>query len=147
MPELDKVQPEEDLLFAFASTIAATLALGLADGGSDYLDLLLISPSVPPDIRLRIFGVGKACSFLRSRRSLPLAQAMRVRNAALVEREAVTLPLDHAFGFELADVGPAAIEVQRQRRRADGRGSIGDGRAINGNGLRHRIGPCWVAVG
>jgi len=30
-----------------------------------------------------------------------------------VEREAVTLLLDHAFGFELADVGPAAIEVQR----------------------------------
>ena len=36
-----------------------------------------------------------------------------VGNAALVEREAVTLPLDHAFGFELADVGPAAIEVLR----------------------------------
>jgi hypothetical protein len=29
MPELDKVQPEEDLLFAFASTIAAALGLGL----------------------------------------------------------------------------------------------------------------------
>ena len=29
MPELDKVQPEEDLLFAFASTIAAALAIGL----------------------------------------------------------------------------------------------------------------------
>jgi len=24
-----------------------------------------------------------------------------------------TLPLDHAFGFELRDVRPAAIEVQR----------------------------------
>jgi hypothetical protein len=32
-------------------------------------------------------------------------------NAALIEREAVTLPLEHAFGFELAD--PAAIEMQR----------------------------------
>ena len=34
-------------------------------------------------------------------------------NPARVEREAVTLPLDHAFGFELADVGPAAIKVLR----------------------------------
>jgi hypothetical protein len=37
----------------------------------------------------------------------------QVSNAASIEREAVTFPLDHAFGFELADVGPAAIEVQR----------------------------------
>ncbi|HEY0848474.1 MAG TPA: hypothetical protein VGD96_01060 [Bradyrhizobium sp.] len=29
MPELDKVQPEEDLLFAFTSTIAAALGIGL----------------------------------------------------------------------------------------------------------------------
>ena len=29
MPELDKVQPEEDLLFAITSTIAVALALGL----------------------------------------------------------------------------------------------------------------------
>ena len=35
------------------------------------------------------------------------------RAVTLIEREAVTLPLDHAFGFELADVGPAAIEVLR----------------------------------
>ena len=60
---------------------------------------------------------------LRARRLLPLApQVSQVDNAALIEREAVTLPLDHAFGFELADVGPAAIEVLRQCRRADGRG-------------------------
>jgi hypothetical protein len=45
---------------------------------------------------------------------LPLApQVPQVYNAALIEWEAVTLPLDHAFGFELADVGPAAIKVQR----------------------------------
>src|SRR5262249_41488888 len=43
-----------------------------------------------------------------------------IGNAALIKREAVTLPMDHAFGFELADVGPAAIEMQRQFRRADG---------------------------
>jgi hypothetical protein len=29
MPELDKVQPEEDLLFAFASTIAVAFGIGL----------------------------------------------------------------------------------------------------------------------
>jgi len=35
------------------------------------------------------------------------------------------MSLAHTLGFELADVGPGAIEVQRQRRRADGRGSCG----------------------
>jgi hypothetical protein len=35
----------------------------------------------------------------------------RRKYAAPVEWEAVTLPLDHAFGFELPDVGPAAIKV------------------------------------
>ena len=49
-------------------------------------------------------------------------QVSQVGNAALIEREAITLPLDHAISFELADVGPAAIEMQRQCRRADGRG-------------------------
>jgi len=34
-------------------------------------------------------------------------------------REAVPLALDHAQGFELADIGPAAIEVLRQCRGAD----------------------------
>jgi hypothetical protein len=31
----------------------------------------------------------------------------------LIERVSVSLPLDYAFGFELADVGPAAIAMQR----------------------------------
>ena len=54
------------------------------------------------------------CVCFRARRLPPLApQVSQIGNAALVEREAATLPLDHAFGFELADVGPAAIEVQR----------------------------------
>ena len=49
---------------------------------------------------------------LTSRRLLPLApQLSQVGNAALVERETVTLPLDHALGFELADLGPAAIKM------------------------------------
>jgi hypothetical protein len=64
-------------------------------------------------------------------------QKSQVRNAALLKREALTLSLDHAFSFELADVGVAATEVPRQRRRADGcrlsgsrsRGRLGDGRA------------------
>jgi hypothetical protein len=44
----------------------------------------------------------------------PLApQVPDVGNAALVKRVAVTLPLDHAFGFELADVRVGSIEVQR----------------------------------
>src|SRR5439155_4617595 len=83
---------------------------------------------------------------LRARRLLPLPpQVSQVGNAALVEREAVTLPLDHAFGFELADIGPTAIEVLRQRRRADGRCHSesglrgrwpGGGRAIDGDGLQ-----------
>jgi hypothetical protein len=37
----------------------------------------------------------------------------KIGHTALVEREAVTLPLDHAFGFELPDVGRAAIKVLR----------------------------------
>jgi len=45
---------------------------------------------------------------------LPLApQISQIGDAAPIKREAVTLLLDHAFGFELADVRAAAIEVQR----------------------------------
>jgi hypothetical protein len=75
----------------------------------------------------------------------------RSSSARMVEREAVTLPLDHAFGFELANVCPAAIEVHGQCRRADGRGlsgsRLGDGRAIIGDGLSHRVRSCCVATG
>jgi len=42
------------------------------------------------------------------------------------------LPLDHTFGFELADVGPAAIKVQRQCRRADGIAGLPDRRREEG---------------
>jgi hypothetical protein len=86
---------------------------------------------------------------LTARRLPPLApQVSEVSNAALVEREAAALPLDHAFGFELADVGPAAIEVQRQCRRADARGlsgsrsrdRFGDGRY----GFGHQRYSCCV---
>jgi hypothetical protein len=82
------------------------------------------------------------------------AASIAGRQPALVEREAVTLPLDHAFGFELADVGSAAIEMQRQCGRADGRGlggsqsrdRLGNGPAINRDGLCHRVRSCCVAV-
>jgi hypothetical protein len=75
-----------------------------------------------------------------ARRLPPLApQVSQVSDAASIEREAVTLPLDHAF-FELADVGPAAVEVQRQCRRADGRGLFGI--AVEGQAWR-RTGDQW----
>ena len=72
--------------------------------------LLLLDPYAQQRRLCRgIFGVSRS-----ARRLLPLApQVSQVGNAALVEREAVSLPLDHAFGFELADVSPAAIEVLR----------------------------------
>ena len=57
-------------------------------------------------------------------------QVSQVSNAALVE--AVTLPLDHAFGFELADVGPAAIEVQRANADALTVAGLGDRRRMTG---------------
>ena len=62
---------------------------------------------------LDVIGVTSARGLLRSR--------TQIGDAAAIEWEAVTLPLDHPLGFELADAGPAAIEMQRQCRRADGR--------------------------
>ncbi len=41
MSELDKAQPEANLISASTSTIFLRLGLGLADGSSDYLGLLL----------------------------------------------------------------------------------------------------------
>ena len=40
-------------------------------------------------------------------------QVSQVGNAVLIEREAVTLPLDHALIHQLRNVGPAAIKVRR----------------------------------
>jgi hypothetical protein len=86
---------------------------------------------------------------LAARRSLPLApQVSQVGNAALVKRESVTLPLDHALDFKLTDVCAAAIEVLCQCRRADGLGPSGswsrdrlsEGRA----GLGHQRHSCCV---
>ncbi|MBR0697837.1 hypothetical protein [Bradyrhizobium lablabi] len=54
--------------------------------------------------------------------------------AALVERKTVTLALDHGLGFELVDVRAAALEVQRQRQRADGRGLSGSRSRNSGDG-------------
>ncbi|MGO4513279.1 hypothetical protein AB4Z51_40525 [Bradyrhizobium sp. 2TAF36] len=93
---------------------------------------------------------------LTARRLSPLTpQISQVGHAALIKREAATLALDHAFGFELADVGPAAIKMLRECRRADrrglsrsrSRGGVGDGR----NGLGHQryflLHPCCIAAG
>ena len=74
------------------------------------------------------------------------AASSDVGNAALIEREVITVSLDHTFGFELANVGAGAIEVQRQCRSADGlgpsgsrsRGRLGDGREPH---------SCCVAAG
>ena len=72
---------------------------------------LLLGNAEPDQFGLRPLKISVR---LTAWRLPPLApQVSQVGNAALVEREAVTLPLDHAFGFELADVGPAAIEVPR----------------------------------
>ena len=54
-------------------------------------------------------------------------QISQIGDAVLVEREAVTLPLDHAIGFELADIGPAAIKV------------LADADALT-------VGAWWIAV-
>ena len=71
------------------------------------------------------FSIRRSCSIsvltrdvgrvgFTARRLLFLAsQEPQVGHTRRIEREAVTLPLDHAFGFELADVGPAAIKVLR----------------------------------
>ena len=72
---------------------------------------LLLGNAEPDQFGLRPLKISVR---LTAWRLPPLApQVSQVGNAALVEREAVTLPLDHAFGFELADVGPAAIKVLR----------------------------------
>ena len=51
--KLDKMQPWVNVLAAFASTIVGAFCRRLADGGSDYLGLLLIfslsrRPVTPP---------------------------------------------------------------------------------------------------
>jgi hypothetical protein len=72
---------------------------------------LLLSNAEPDQFGLRPLKINVRLAAWR----LPLLapQVSQVGNAALVEREAVTLPLDHALGFELVDIGPAAIEMRR----------------------------------
>jgi hypothetical protein len=47
----------------------------------------------------------------RPREKIMAPQVSQVSGAALVKRKAVTMPLDHAFRFELADIRAAAIEM------------------------------------
>jgi len=92
-----------------------------------------------PDAQQRRLGRGRVCISRSARRLLPLAsQVSQIGDAALIEREAAALPLDHTVGCEFADVGQAAIEVHRQCGHAGGRGlsgwqsraRFGDGRSI-----------------
>jgi hypothetical protein len=97
-----------------------------------------------------------------ARRQPPCAAIAAARAASIAGRQRGSrragsrhLALDHAFGFELADVGPAAIKVLCQCRRANGRGlggspsrdRLGDGRAIKTDGFSHRVRSYCVAVG
>ena len=74
----------------------------------------------------KVMGAKMRAETARKARRLPslAPQVSQIGKAALVERKNVTLPLDYAFGFELPDVGPAAIKVLRQCRRVDGRGFL-----------------------
>jgi hypothetical protein len=88
----------------------------LVDQGIDIVPAHQLAPLLH-QTQLQHFGFGpdvfSVC--LTPWRLLPLpSQVSQVGNAALIEQEAITLPLDHAFRFELADVGPAAIEVERE---------------------------------
>jgi hypothetical protein len=102
------------------------------------------------------FGLGpiKTNVRLTARRLPPLVpQASQVGNTALIEREAVNLPLDHTFASSL----PMQVRLQLLRlcRRANGHGfggspsrdRLGDGSAIHGDGLSHRVRPGCVVVG
>jgi hypothetical protein len=76
---------------------------------------LLLGDAEPEQFGLRPLKISVR---LTAWRLLFLAsQEPQICNAALIEREAVTLPLDRAFDF--ADVTAAAIEVQRKCRARD----------------------------
>jgi len=120
------------------NTVPAIWSISFIDRVTSHQGALLLLDPDAQQCRLR---QGMLRISRSARRLLPLAsQISEVGNTALIEREAVTLSLDHTFGFEFADVGPGAIEVQRQCRCADSRGlsgsrsrdRLGVGRAING---------------
>jgi hypothetical protein len=93
--------------------------------------LSMASSKSSPRSSSRFFVLGIS---LTARRLPPLApQVSQIGNAALVEREAFTLPLDYAFGLSLPEVRAAAIEVHGQCRRAGGRG-------LSGSRSRDRLG-------
>ena len=117
-------------MLTITRVIGEAIAKGAASGEFEVADLQTASrytkrhkhkcPLVPPfeawfQKRLNNCRLG-ACSASASasgdcRRSR--RKYRWVADAALVEREAATLPQDRAFGFELHDVGPAAIELER----------------------------------
>jgi hypothetical protein len=90
-----------------------------AEAVDQFVDLVLAHQFAPllhqPQLQQLALDRDVGGVSLTARRLLPLApQVPQGRQRALVEREAVTSPLDHAFGFELADVGPTAIQILRQ---------------------------------
>jgi hypothetical protein len=57
-----------------------------------------------PQLQHLSFGFDVISVRFTARRLLPLAQQVsQVGNPALIERETLTLPLDHAFGFEVVE--------------------------------------------
>jgi len=73
-------------------------------------------------------AISGVADFAHDRHLWPQISAGKLNN--------VTMP---ALGFEPADVRAAAIEVQRQRRRADGRGLSGS----RGGQVWRRSGDQW----
>ena len=74
---------------------------------------LLLGNAEPDQFGLRPLKISVR---LTAWRLPPLApQVSEVGNAALIERKAAAIgrTVQHALGFELADVGPAAIKVLR----------------------------------
>jgi hypothetical protein len=99
---------------------------------AQLLALLLHQPrlqhlGLDPDV----FGIGPT-----ARRLPPLpTQVSYIGKAALVEREAITLPLDHAFGFDAIGVivtAPIVLKLQR-RKQQDHRGIL-EGTSKRGGG-------------
>ncbi|WP_426613806.1 hypothetical protein [Bradyrhizobium sp. McL0616] len=84
---------------------------------------------------------------LMARRPLALTpQEAQVSHPRRIEIEAVAVPLDHAFSFQLADVGGLQSRCCASADALTVKAPLAMG-ALYGNGLRHRVGSCCVAAG
>ena len=80
------------------------------DGNAGLNPLVKIADAAEDMLRLRRIWFDAGCpAVTASSRDASIAGRQRGSDPA----GSLALPLDHAFRFELADVGPAAIEVQR----------------------------------